>query len=154
MERSAGDVDRLGCAALSALVPCGDGVWNAGIGTGARVDDVSAAASSELVFSHRNALADRNHPFGKLHVPELSRAGAWDFAARRSVRAALFPAIHEKELPRHERGQTSCATSSRRQVAQEIQRASLRAEARCDGGDAPVDFFCDAPAAGVDGPTP
>src|SRR5260370_1205685 len=36
-------------------------------------------------------------------------------------------------------------------MAKENQSASLRAEARCDGGDAHVDFLCDVRADGVDG---
>src|SRR6266851_10191521 len=81
-ERPAADVDRLAYAAPAALVPCRDGVWNAGAGTGAGVDDVPAAAHSDLLFFHRDALADRHHPFGELHVPELPGADAGDFAAR------------------------------------------------------------------------
>src|SRR6266851_381142 len=81
-ERPAADMDRLAHATPTALVPCGDCVWNADGGTSACVDDVLAAAHSDLMFCHRDALADRHHPFGELHVPELPRAGPGDSADR------------------------------------------------------------------------
>src|SRR5216684_4712249 len=74
-ERSAADVDWLVHAALAALDSCSDGVWDAGAGTGARVDDVSAEATANFVFSHHYAVADRHHPFGEIHFLELPGAG-------------------------------------------------------------------------------
>src|SRR5260370_30440789 len=65
--------------------------------------------------------------------------------------AGLLPEIREKELPGHQRSQTSCRASSRRQMEKNTARARLRAEDRRDGGDAHVDFLCDAGAIGVDG---
>src|SRR5882762_10454130 len=76
------NLDWLVHAAFPALVSCGDHVWNAGVGAGALVDDVSTAARSNLVLLHPDALADRHHSLCKLHVLELSRAGSGDFAAR------------------------------------------------------------------------
>src|SRR5271169_4968515 len=111
-ERTSADVDRLAYAAFATLVPCGDGVWNAGAGTGAGVDDVSAAASAHHVFLHRDSLADRHHPVGELYIPELPGADHGDLAARRPVPADLLAAIHEKELPRYEGGQTTCCPGS------------------------------------------
>src|SRR5205809_729826 len=81
-ERPAADMDRMVHAAPPALVPCSDGVWNAGCGTGASVDDVPAAAHSNPVFSYRNALADRHHPLRELHVSELSCSCTGVSAAR------------------------------------------------------------------------
>src|SRR5712692_5926778 len=76
-EWSAADVDRLVHAALAALVPCGDRVWNFGAGTRAGMDDVSAETFASIVLSDRHAVADRHHSLGELHVSELSgsRAG-------------------------------------------------------------------------------
>src|SRR6266446_7238100 len=105
-------MDRVVHAALAALVPCGDGDGYAGPGAGAGMDDVPDAAIAEPVFSDYDALADRDHSFGELHVPELPGAGTGDFAARRPVCAALVAAVHEKKLPRHKRGQTTCRTGS------------------------------------------
>src|SRR5438034_10616025 len=81
-ERPAPDMDRMVHAAPPALVPCSDGVWNAGCGTGASLDDVPAAAHSNPVFSHHNALADRHHPLRELHVSELSCSCTGVSAAR------------------------------------------------------------------------
>src|SRR5216684_2887241 len=71
-EWSAADVDRLVHAALAALVPCGDRVWNFGAGTRAGMDDVSAETFASIVLSDRHAVADRHHSLGELHVSELS----------------------------------------------------------------------------------
>ncbi len=64
-------------ATSAALVPCSHGVWNARAGTGACVDDVSAAAHSNPLLSDFDALANRNYSFRELHVFELPgpRAG-------------------------------------------------------------------------------
>lgn len=68
-------------AALAALVSGGDGVWNAGVGIGAGVDDVFAAVVSYRVLLHCDALADWDHSFGELYFLELFGAGAGVFAA-------------------------------------------------------------------------
>jgi len=68
------DVDRLVYAASAALVPCSDRFCDAGPGTGAGVDDVSAASLSHLVFFCRDDLADRDHSLRELHLSELSRS--------------------------------------------------------------------------------
>src|SRR5882762_3929003 len=65
-ERSAADVDRLVHAALATLDSCGDGFWNSGAGTGARVADVSAEALANFVLFDYHSVADRHHPFGEL----------------------------------------------------------------------------------------
>src|SRR5712692_8848232 len=100
-EWAAPDLDRLVHAAFSALVPCGDGVWNAGAGTHAGVDDVSAETIANFVLSDPDPVADRHHSLSELHILELPRPGPGDFTARRRVRAALLAAIPEGELPRH-----------------------------------------------------
>ena len=63
-------------AALAALVSFGDGVWDARSGTCAGVDDVLAAAVPHRVLLHRDPMADRDHFFGKLYIPELFGIGA------------------------------------------------------------------------------
>ena len=67
--------------ALAALVPRGIGIWNAGAGIGAGLDDVFAAAVSHRVLLPCDAVANRHHSFGKLHVLELFGAGAGISAA-------------------------------------------------------------------------
>src|SRR5712691_13041725 len=81
-ERAAAHVDRVAHAASAALVPCDDGLRDAGAGTGAGVDDVSAAALSDPVLFDRDAVADRNHPLRKLHVSELPGPRAGNSAGR------------------------------------------------------------------------
>src|SRR2546422_5237818 len=150
-ERTVANLDWLVHAAFSAVVSCGDGVWNTGAGIGARVDDVSPEAAANLVLLDCHALADRDHSLGELHVLELPGAGFGVFAARRPILADLLSEIPEKELPCHQRGQTSCRAGSPKQMAKDSPGARLSSEDRCDGGDAHVDFLCDAGANGVDG---
>src|SRR5260370_34897664 len=60
-EWAAADLDRMAHATPAALVPCGDGVWDAGAGISASVDEVSAAAFSRFGVSVDHALAGRHH---------------------------------------------------------------------------------------------
>src|ERR1700687_3914148 len=76
------NVDWLVLAAFPAVVSCGDVVFHTGAGTCIGVGDVSAAAHSNSLVLYRNGLAARYHPLRKLHVLELPRARAGDFAAR------------------------------------------------------------------------
>src|ERR1700733_1865269 len=89
-EWSAADVDWLVPPAFSALVSCGDGVSYAGVGTGARLHGVSAAALADRLFFHRDALATRRNSYGELHVSELFGFGAGNFPAGRSFFAAVY----------------------------------------------------------------
>src|SRR5258708_32498155 len=95
-ERPPADWGRPVTARLATLDSCSDGFWNAGAGTGACVDDVSAEALANLVFSYHYALADWHHPFGELHVLELPGAGSGVFAARRPILVALLSGISEE----------------------------------------------------------
>src|ERR1700733_15350463 len=89
-EWSAADVDWLVPPAFSALVSCGDGVSYAGVGTGACVYGVSAAALADRMFFYCDALATRRDSYGVLHVSELFGFGAGDFPAGRSFFAAVY----------------------------------------------------------------
>src|SRR5690349_19545082 len=85
-------------AALAALVPLGNGVWNAGAGIGAGMDDVLAAVVPHRVLLHCDALADRDHSFGELYVLELFGAVARVLAAGRSTFAAVFAGALEEQV--------------------------------------------------------
>ena len=69
-------------ATLAAQGSGGDGVRDAGTGTGPGVDDVFSQAVSDRVFLHCDAVAGRNHSLGELHVFELFGAGARVLIAR------------------------------------------------------------------------
>src|SRR5882762_7659933 len=81
-EWPAANLDWMVHAAFPPLASCGDFLWNVGLGAGACMDDISAAAHSNLVLLHRDGLANRHHPLRKLHLLELPRARARDLAAR------------------------------------------------------------------------
>src|SRR6266850_767920 len=76
------NLDWLAHAASPAWVPRGDHGWNAGVGAGAGVDDVSVAADSNLVLPYSDAVADRDYSLRELYILELPGACAGDFAAR------------------------------------------------------------------------
>src|SRR6266849_3329408 len=105
-------MDRLVHAALATLVSRSDGVWDAGAGARAGLDDVSAKTVANFVLSDRHPLADRHHSLGELYVSELPRSRSGISLARRPVPAALFAQILESELPLHEGGQTTCRADS------------------------------------------
>src|SRR6266404_4318156 len=96
-EWPAANLDWLVHAALPALVPRGDVVFHTGARTRTGVGDVSAAAHSNRMLLHRDGLANRHHSLRKLHVLELPRARARDFAARRPLCAPLFAIVFEEE---------------------------------------------------------
>src|SRR5271170_3008380 len=73
---SVANVDRLVRPAPPALVSCDDGIWHARTGTAPGVDAFSAEAAANALLFHRDAVADRDHPDGQLHVSELSCSGA------------------------------------------------------------------------------
>src|SRR5580704_14962373 len=82
-------MDRLVRAALPPLVPCGDRIWNAGVGTGTGVDAVFAAAVADRLFFHCDSLANRNHFDGELHFLELLGPSAGIPAVGRSLFAPV-----------------------------------------------------------------
>src|SRR5271154_4468961 len=73
---SVANVDRVVRPALPALVSCDDGIRHARTGTGPGVDAFSAETVANGLLFHRDAVADRNHPDGQLHISELSCSGA------------------------------------------------------------------------------
>src|SRR5271155_4106244 len=62
--------------ALPALVSCDDGIRHARTRAGPGVDAFSAEAVANSLLFHRDAVADRDHPDGQLHISELSCSGA------------------------------------------------------------------------------
>src|SRR5215472_1918967 len=117
-ERAAAHVDRVVHAARpAALVPQGDRVWNPGARIGACLDDVPAAALPNRVLLHRDAMANRDHPFGELYFLELLSAGAGVSAARRQTLATVSAIAMEKRFCRAACGETGCRSKCRKRLA-------------------------------------
>src|SRR6266436_3882102 len=138
-------------ATPAALVPCSHGVWNAGAGTGACVDDVSPAARSNPLLSDFDALANRNHSFRKLHVFELPGPRAGFSLARRSLSAALLPIILEETFPGDQGSETADLRKSRGRLARHSPQTDGDVEACRRRRDAHLDFLRDPGRNGVDG---
>src|ERR1700680_3283914 len=99
-EWAAAHVDRLVRAAFSAQVPRGHGVRDAGAGGARGVDAFSAATVAHCFIYGRDAVADRHHLDGELHVSELPGSRAWLSAVGRRVSRAVHSAALERALPR------------------------------------------------------
>src|SRR5882757_6058761 len=94
LEWPAADMDWLVSRTPAALVSCRDRVPHARTRACPRLYVVPAASLAHRLLLHRDAVANRRHPHGELHIPQLSRARTRNFPARRSIPAA----IHSRAL--------------------------------------------------------